>query len=275
MTVPLTGLRTDWRNGSCLALATFFLLILAASVHAASFDCAKASSEVEKLICSDDELSKLDESLNRAYQKALEHTLFKEQTIRSQKRWLRKVRDACKDTRCIKKAYEARIKELEFLSSYITIYYLDKHYHGVVNLSPFEPMSEPFKAILAMYALQIGSDCRRSDNLRCELTSSLGLGVQCSKEQISLVRKWFKNEIPRMDQYPQWAYKEIQKPDQLESICYNFPDGASEQRSWDTIRVGIRGDFVFVDAMYDWTLSADGPRSLSRNGRGLNSLEPG
>ena len=34
---------------------------------AASFDCGKAASEVEKIICGDDELSRLDESLNKAY----------------------------------------------------------------------------------------------------------------------------------------------------------------------------------------------------------------
>ncbi len=36
-------------------------------IHAASFDCSKATSEVEKLICGDEELSKLDDSLNKAY----------------------------------------------------------------------------------------------------------------------------------------------------------------------------------------------------------------
>lgn len=135
-----------------LMLGIFFLLIIAGNIHAASFDCGKATSEVEKLICGDDELSRLDESLNKAYQQALEQTLFKEQIMRSQKQWLKKKRNECRNPQCMKKAYEARINELEFLSSYVTIYYLDKHYHGVVNLSPFEPMSEPFKAILYDFA---------------------------------------------------------------------------------------------------------------------------
>ncbi len=249
-----------------LILSTFFLLMIAGNVDTASFDCDKATSQVEKIICSDDELSKLDESLNKAYLQALEQTPFKEQTIRNQKQWLKKKRDVCRNLPCLKKAYEARINELEFLSSYVTIYYF--HYRGVVNLSPFEPLLEPFKAILAMYALQAGGDCRgvqvasddpQETNLECALISSLGLGPQCSKEQVSLIRKWFKDEIPRMGGHPERAYKKIQEPRRLESICYNFPEGATWQKVWSTISVGIRGDLVFVDAMFSWQASADGP----------------
>jgi len=229
------------------------------NVHAANFDCGKATSKVEKIICSDGELSKLDESLNKAYLEALQRPDIKDRTIESQRRWLKNERNVCQNAECIKKAYKARIKELEFLSSYVTVY----SWNGdpVVDLARFEPMPEPLKAILAMYALQIGSYCKGSSgNLECALTSSLGLGPQCSKEQISLVRKWFRNGIPRMDEgYGEWAYKEAQKPGSLEGICYNTPEGAREQESWNTIGVGIGKNLVFVDAVYHWTQTADGP----------------
>jgi uncharacterized protein len=223
--------------------------------RAASFDCGKAASKVEKTVCSNDQLSKLDASLNKAYSQALEQSVFKMQTIRNQKQWLRHERNECQNAECIKRAYEARLKELQFISSYVTIYS-----DGNVNLTRFQPLGESFKAILAMYALQVGSNCKGGiDNLECELTSSLGLGPQCSKEQISLVRKWFREEIPRMERYPEWAYKHIQQPGQLESICYHFPEGARVCRSWETIRVGTGKDLVFVDAVYWWTETADGP----------------
>jgi len=99
-----------------LILGLLFLLTLAGNIHAASFDCAKATSGVEKIICGDDELSKLDESLNEAYLEALERTDIKKRTIESQRQWLKKVRNACKDADCIKKAYETRLKELGSLS---------------------------------------------------------------------------------------------------------------------------------------------------------------
>ena len=225
---------------------------------AAGFDCKRATTSVEKRICADAELSRLDESLNNAYLQALERGLFRAQTIKSQKQWLKTERNACKDGKCLKKAYRARIKQLEFLASYVTIFNWDREPR--VNVAPFEPLSEAFKAILAMYAVQVGGGCRGSSyNLECALTSSLGLGLQCSKEQINLVRKWFRKEIPRMEWYPEWAYKEIQKPGQLESVCYKSPDGATVQRGWETIKVGIRKNLVFVDAVYYWTLTADGP----------------
>jgi|GEM_PF-1964391 len=81
-------------------------------IHAASFDCGKAASEVEKLICSDDELSKLDDSLSKAYLQALKRADIKEQTIRSQRQWLKNERNTCQNAECIRKAYETRIKEL-------------------------------------------------------------------------------------------------------------------------------------------------------------------
>lgn len=63
-----------------IILGSLFLL---GTAQAASFDCAKAKSEVEKLICSNDELSKLDESLNEAYLQTLNRTDIKQQIIES------------------------------------------------------------------------------------------------------------------------------------------------------------------------------------------------
>jgi hypothetical protein len=59
-------------GGGAFTLGTFFFLIIAGSINAASFDCGKAVSEVEKIICGDDKLSRLDETLNKAYLQALE-----------------------------------------------------------------------------------------------------------------------------------------------------------------------------------------------------------
>ncbi len=95
-----------------LILSAFFLLIIPASACAASFDCGKATSEVEKIICGDAALSKLDDALNEAYLKALERPDDKEQTIQSQKWWLKNERNKCRDGQCLKKTYGTRIREL-------------------------------------------------------------------------------------------------------------------------------------------------------------------
>lgn len=103
----------------CLKLMVGIILSMLSpltTAQAASFDCGKAASEVEKIICSNDELSRLDESLSKAYLQALNRPDIKMQTIESQRQWLKKERNACKNGECIKNAYETRIKELGFLS---------------------------------------------------------------------------------------------------------------------------------------------------------------
>jgi uncharacterized protein len=112
-----TGSRTDWGKGAHLALGAFLLLVVAGSLYGASFDCSKAASKVEKMICGDAELSRLDETLNHAYLQALDRADIKEQTIESQRQWLENERNACQNAECIKKAYKARIRELGLLSS--------------------------------------------------------------------------------------------------------------------------------------------------------------
>jgi uncharacterized protein len=106
----------------CALIAIF---VIPSVIFAASFDCGKATSEIEKLICSNDELSKLDESLNEAYLRALNRTDIKEQTIESQRQWLKNERNVCQNVGCIKSAYETRIKELGFTSSYGIVIFRD------------------------------------------------------------------------------------------------------------------------------------------------------
>ncbi len=62
-----------------------------ASAHAASFDCAKAATRVEKAICADPKLGKLDEDVAAAY-KALADGLdepMRQRLLRSQREWLK------------------------------------------------------------------------------------------------------------------------------------------------------------------------------------------
>ncbi len=117
-----------------LIVATFFLLIIAGNGDAASFDCTKAVSEIEKIICGDDELSRLDESLSKAYLEALKRADIKKQTIKSQRQWLKNERNACQNAECIKTAYETRIRELGLSS------------HGVVTSRPPDRSTPSSKA---------------------------------------------------------------------------------------------------------------------------------
>src|SRR5579859_6685684 len=72
----------------------------------------------------------------------------------------------------------------------VVVFYLDDQFRPVARLDRLGPMSEGFKAILAMYALQVGAGCK--NDYQCVLTQDLGLGNQCSDQQVNLVRSWFK-----------------------------------------------------------------------------------
>ncbi len=90
-----------------LALAFF---LLPAFAHSASFDCQKASTPVERMVCADADLSGLDDVMAGIYttDSAREHG----PALRtSQRAWL-KLRDACPDTGCVKQRYQQRIAEL-------------------------------------------------------------------------------------------------------------------------------------------------------------------
>ena len=101
----------SWICGPCCALAILCLAAEAAS--GASFDCAKASTAAEKLVCSDQGLSTLDERLSEVYRQALKKAPAKDAMRKEQQQWIGTVRDACADAACMSAAYEARIGALE------------------------------------------------------------------------------------------------------------------------------------------------------------------
>lgn len=80
-------------------------------VQAASFDCTKATTKVEKMICVDPELSNLDDELAKAYRNALKDESQAEAAKSAQKLWL-KERNRCEDAACAKKAYATRLQNL-------------------------------------------------------------------------------------------------------------------------------------------------------------------
>ena len=72
------------------ALLAIAAALLAPALHAASFDCAKASTRVEKAICASPALGKLDEDVAAAYAAAragLDDT-WRARLLRSQREWL-------------------------------------------------------------------------------------------------------------------------------------------------------------------------------------------
>lgn len=101
------------RPHGVVAVALLFLSCLVLPMaQAASFDCKKASTAVEKSICANPELSFLDEILTSTYQKVIDVATDRSGVHRYQREWLTKIRDACQDEGCLKNTYIARYREL-------------------------------------------------------------------------------------------------------------------------------------------------------------------
>lgn len=77
-----------------------------------SFDCAKASTGPERLICSNQELAEADVKMAQVYKQALAVTSDKENLKREQGDWRRNIRDACSTAKCMLNAYYERMNQL-------------------------------------------------------------------------------------------------------------------------------------------------------------------
>jgi uncharacterized protein YecT (DUF1311 family) len=95
-----------------LSLTAIFLAWIP-YVHSASFDCAKAKTKIEKLICANPKFSQLDEKVSALYKKVLEQSPVPEDTKEQQREWVKDDRNLCKDAACLERAYTRRISDLE------------------------------------------------------------------------------------------------------------------------------------------------------------------
>lgn len=91
-----------------LPFTLFVLLAIFSSRPEAdqSFDCRKAVTAVERMICADPALSTLDEQMARVFTEARSQGRV---TAADQAAWLKTVRNRCADAACLKAAYTQRI----------------------------------------------------------------------------------------------------------------------------------------------------------------------
>lgn len=130
----------------CKTTLSLALLLLTTNVAwSASFDCAKAVTNSEKMICENKKLSESDEKMARIYKKMLEISPDPQELKKQQKLWIKSKRDVCLDTLCMTKAYEKRMSELDL---YITAHLIEdlitieKHQWGQYRIVVEEPAGE-------------------------------------------------------------------------------------------------------------------------------------
>jgi uncharacterized protein YecT (DUF1311 family) len=96
------------------AICCGVLTLSALAAWGASFDCAKAKTEVEKLICTNGLLDSLDNQMHNLYTYVMKTVGESERArIRAEQReWLKR-RDTCKGEDCLVESYKERMKALE------------------------------------------------------------------------------------------------------------------------------------------------------------------
>ena len=112
-----------------------------------SFDCTKATTEVEKLICSDDELAKLDVEMNKSYHafmKTLDEKYYRNKLKKKQREWLKDITKApcfsnTDKVTCLKNIYAFRTHQLTSWTErkswdfFIHDYFFETKYSAVTN----------------------------------------------------------------------------------------------------------------------------------------------
>ncbi|HEY9162843.1 MAG TPA: hypothetical protein VIS94_17335 [Desulfomonilia bacterium] len=98
--------------GNIRIIFTALIVLIPAISVAAGFNCERASSSIEKMICGNPDLSLMDESMTAAYKKAVAGASDSAPLSADQKLWLKNTRNACRDVSCLKKAYQERTAEL-------------------------------------------------------------------------------------------------------------------------------------------------------------------
>ena len=85
----------------------------ALSNYTVSFDCAKAGTAVEKIVCSGSSIGQLDGLLAATYRERLDPQFGADPAIMKagQREWMQQ-RNACQDEACVERLYRDRIKEL-------------------------------------------------------------------------------------------------------------------------------------------------------------------
>ncbi len=183
-------------NFKTILMTSVLTTLAAGNVYAAeeikpSFDCAKAKTRVEKLICSDVKLAKLDREMSSEYRALMsDKTLdgeLKEILKNNQKKWLDsrektpclENEDVSEQQKCIKNAYRIRIKEIND----------DKN--DFAGTGRFTPVFDCSKAVL------------KSAKMAC---SDAGV-IQLNKKMDALYKKWLsvsKNKKAVIENQKKW-----------------------------------------------------------------------
>ncbi|TLS82507.1 DUF1311 domain-containing protein [Photobacterium damselae subsp. damselae] len=118
MIINLNDSMDEKMKGKRFSLTLLSLFALPTLAATPSFDCTKASSSVEELICSNNELATLDNTLNTVYKQAMANypSTEKKQQKAIQRGWIKGRNECWKSSdvpSCVADNYRDRILELQ------------------------------------------------------------------------------------------------------------------------------------------------------------------
>jgi hypothetical protein len=145
-----------------------------------------------------------------------------------------------------------------FAAKWQTVFVVDANGNPSVASEVIRGLPTQGRAILALYAMELGAGCTQPnhDGLPCALTMALGIGPQCSPAHLQLVRTWFRGtRIPNMGGYADKLYADGGAEGALEKICDRTPYTATRQRVWDKIKIKLEGNTLSVDAFGGWLVA--------------------
>lgn len=128
--------RTTSKAGLLLVVLA---LLSTATAQSAGFDCAKATTKIEKMICADSELSRLDKEMKKAFDKALPKAPDPSVVKQQQKKWLSE-RNHCMNRTCLHDQYQLRLGELQRIIDLVPLTTTEESYY-------FAKESEKLKVI--------------------------------------------------------------------------------------------------------------------------------
>lgn len=139
-----------------IALICIFTLGMCNIVLAGTVNCAKAHTQVKKLICNDKEISELDKELAAIHKIVIDNdnTIRKTELVVDRDNWFKVVRDKCGDVACLRAKYTDRLDKLAVVRHWGSEEPMIPVAHYVVNQNEFLQQKSAFQQALNSQGLR-------------------------------------------------------------------------------------------------------------------------
>ena len=183
-----------------MLLGTLALMPLLASAATPSFDCTKAHSAAEQLVCQDAGLAALDNELAALYPKAMSQLSAEQQKTEKamQRGWIKGRNECWKESdsrQCVEESYQLRITELQIKGGQLMVPSpVDYQCDGGIRLSTY--FYNEAKRPAAVINLSEGT--QQSQVLAFEAPSASG--ARYEGQNLTLLTKGNEARLERYDQ---------------------------------------------------------------------------